>query len=480
MARKQGPHRSRKSVRAGIKPSVRRAALTPSFPPSCVQYFDVRARQIEGAFPGDPTRGCWPISWNRVAYGWGMPTVEDWPDEPDLKQWPPVEPPLIDEKAKRNRLRYYQRTRTIEDCTRAIDQCRPPNLSVEITDSWFDASNGVIPPPHPDDEIIGSHSFAVVGYDNYRRVMKFANSWGRAWGEDGYGYLPYDYFADRLIESWFFDLREGTKPLAESVAHAKGLNTSAERRAIQLMWGHLDILQGEILHGREIYDLESDERMAWAFAVPRDGFLDIEELYVRPNYRRRGYGMLLSEMLHELSDQVRLPLRAWIPWADCGEEDRDALNRILGKLGLSLRNTSQPWAAYVAAPGKASQPLAPIRVPERPAMPLGGKKLAASAMIAASTYGGGDPSPEPVDHSSAAPVAASQVQVDIPEIRCDEREDVEAGDFLPDVEYEFDFDVPPHQVILCNGIVTTVEDGRRDLPLTDNQWESLGLDEDEE
>ena len=47
-------------------------------------------------------------------------------------------------------------------------------------------------------------------------------------------------------------------------------------------------------------------------------------------------------------------------------------------------------------------------------------------------------------------------------------------------EYEVVLAAPPTEIILCNGVITTVEDGRQDLPLTDSDWESLALDEDEE
>ncbi len=114
-----------------------------------------------------------------------------------------------------------------------------------------------------------------------------------------------------------------------------------------------------------LYDLANEERIGWAFAVPRDGFLDIEELFVRTAYRRRGYASRLSQMLLKRSALLNLPLRLWVSYADCGQENRAALEGVLRQLGLHLRNSSHRWAAYVALGGvppanRSSQSSCPI------------------------------------------------------------------------------------------------------------------------
>lgn len=39
---------------------------------------------------------------------------------------------------------------------------------------------------------LGLHAIAVVGYDDDRQAWLIKNSWGRHWGEDGFGYLAYE------------------------------------------------------------------------------------------------------------------------------------------------------------------------------------------------------------------------------------------------------------------------------------------------
>ncbi len=81
-----------------------------------VQYSDIRTRQLEGTFPGDPTQGVWTTSAARVMAGWGSIFEKDWPECQDIAHWPPPEPEGLDEKAKQLRSLYYHRVRNLSDC----------------------------------------------------------------------------------------------------------------------------------------------------------------------------------------------------------------------------------------------------------------------------------------------------------------------------------------------------------------------------
>ena len=65
-----------------------------------------------------------------------------------------------------------------------------PNLNSGI--------NGVVPLPKGDP--IGGHAVCFVGYDDKTQLLKFKNSWGSSWGDKGYGYLPYKYLTDGLLD----------------------------------------------------------------------------------------------------------------------------------------------------------------------------------------------------------------------------------------------------------------------------------------
>ena len=59
-----------------------------------------------------------------------------------------------------------------------------------------------------------------------------------------------------------------------------------------VVWVSEDILGGR-LHCREVFNATNDERIAWSFAVLRDGFLKVEELLSSPRIGGR-QGDLLS------------------------------------------------------------------------------------------------------------------------------------------------------------------------------------------
>jgi len=73
----------------------------------------------------------------------------------------------------------------------------------------FTGNVGFIPMPSKRDLPTGGHAVLFVGYDDVRGVVKFKNSWGPEWGDNGYGYLPYAYFSNGWVgDMWTVFVQE--------------------------------------------------------------------------------------------------------------------------------------------------------------------------------------------------------------------------------------------------------------------------------
>jgi len=66
---------------------------------------------------------------------------------------------------------------------------------------------GDIPRPSRRERALGGHAVMAVGYDDRRGRLWIRNSWGRRWGRQGYGTLPYAYVEDRNLSDDFWTVR---------------------------------------------------------------------------------------------------------------------------------------------------------------------------------------------------------------------------------------------------------------------------------
>jgi C1A family cysteine protease len=90
----------------------------------------------------------------------------------------------------------------------------PAMFGFTVYGSIADAGeNGMIPFPAGGDKVAGGHAVMAVGYDDKVKIenrdgetkgaILIRNSWSNGWGEDGYGWLPYDYVLEGLADDWW-------------------------------------------------------------------------------------------------------------------------------------------------------------------------------------------------------------------------------------------------------------------------------------
>jgi C1A family cysteine protease len=69
------------------------------------------------------------------------------------------------------------------------------------------AKDGIVPMPGINDQALGGHAVLAVGYDDTTRRFMVRNSWGDAWGDKGYFYLPYQFISNRTLSSDFWTIK---------------------------------------------------------------------------------------------------------------------------------------------------------------------------------------------------------------------------------------------------------------------------------
>ena len=159
----------------------------------------------------------------------GVPPEEYWPytDNPqDFDKEPPAfcysfaqnyktikyyrhDPPSAAPEVILNRIKTY------------LAAGHPPMFGFTVYSSIEQASDsGQIPFPSQRERIEGGHAVTAAGYDDRLKIrnrfgrdetigaLLIRNSWGKDWGEDGYGWLPYEYVLRGLAEDFWSVLKK--------------------------------------------------------------------------------------------------------------------------------------------------------------------------------------------------------------------------------------------------------------------------------
>ncbi len=105
---------------------------------------------------------------------------------------------------------HYRIRRAISHLRTCLAERAPFVFAVAVHQSMMGRAarrTGVVPVPTRRDPRVGGHALLAVGYEHARRRLIFRNSWGPAWGDGGYGYLPYAFIASATLTWDFWTMR---------------------------------------------------------------------------------------------------------------------------------------------------------------------------------------------------------------------------------------------------------------------------------
>jgi len=122
-----------------------------------------------------------------------------------MMNWPtmPQVPAKAEAAAAEYKIGAYARVSTLDEVKQSVYRDGPVLGALLVCDSFVDANDGFIPIPGENgqrDYIRGGHAITVVGFNDdlthgkHKGYLEVKNSWGTDWGQDGYCWIPYDFF----------------------------------------------------------------------------------------------------------------------------------------------------------------------------------------------------------------------------------------------------------------------------------------------
>jgi C1A family cysteine protease len=163
------------------------------------RYLYQKCKEIDGIPEADGTSINIAM---KILYNLGVCEEEYWSYAPNQVGVPRQG---ANENAKNYKIKSYENIgKSLQTMKTSLIVNGPFVIGVSVFDNWQTTEvwdTGKIPLPKGGD--IGGHALCVVGYDDDTQMLKFKNSWGNEWGDEGYGYLPYDYIKyDKYFEAY--------------------------------------------------------------------------------------------------------------------------------------------------------------------------------------------------------------------------------------------------------------------------------------
>ncbi len=98
----------------------------------------------------------------------------------------------------------YQRLKSLKEMKACLAMGLPFVFGFSVYEHVMSdavTKTGKIRLPKQTERMLGGHAIMAVGYRERSKVLLFRNSWGKEWGQKGYGELPFAYLESRELSN---------------------------------------------------------------------------------------------------------------------------------------------------------------------------------------------------------------------------------------------------------------------------------------
>jgi len=107
--------------------------------------------------------------------------------------------------AKVHRIVSYHRIQTEPEMLTCLAEGYPFVFGFTVYESFENAETtrtGIVQMPGKSERALGGHAVLAVGYNQKSKRFIVRNSWGKAWGQDGYCTMPFEYLQTLAADFW--------------------------------------------------------------------------------------------------------------------------------------------------------------------------------------------------------------------------------------------------------------------------------------
>jgi C1A family cysteine protease len=163
------------------------------------------ARYLENSV--DQDSGVWYITSALDALAkFGVCNEQLWPYE--ISQFAKQPTPDCYADAADRRIPAYTKVECVPGMVENISRGKPVLLGMYVYDSFLNLESGkdTVTMPSNTDLPVGGHAVLAVGYSQPDQKILIKNSFGTAWADAGYAWLPYSYIEKYVFDKWIFDI----------------------------------------------------------------------------------------------------------------------------------------------------------------------------------------------------------------------------------------------------------------------------------